>query len=847
MEQYKYDVFISYSHADKKYGNWLFKSLRRYKVPKQLVGKKNSRSEIIPNKFSKIFRDKNSTPAHSNLPKLIQNALSQSKYLIVICSPNSRSSEWVNEEIKLFKKIHGEEKVLALIVDGVANASFNESIDNALESFPKALQYKINIHGELTTERTDPLAANINEDDESYSKIEKFIEKFLLLSNKGETKAKIKLIGGLLGLEDLESLYNEELEREKRQNIFFLVAFLFVCFLLCFSLYQWSEAKKRFMESEYNLGTALYEKANYFVESHKYEEAILLYYEALNKIKNNNLTLKRSIENKIPTLNSYLLLRKKFNLKIKDINYNTKNHNINILTENKIYSYNTNEKKLLEKHSFKNNEYTNFLSSNLIYSCYQDQLRIKLLSTKEKNYNLDNINCFTPIRFNEKSSEIYYEHNHKITKINVNTGIITNLQKRNFYFDSFDILEHNKILLYGRGKFLILGSNTNEMVFNLDEESYLIKYAGSSKKGKVLISLHNNEGFEKSKISIYDIKNNQKIFETLIAEKIYSSEILLSKDERYLAINLTSQSKILLIDINTKEEFHIGLSNIDHMKFSDEYLIVTSNNSVSIYNPFKKKVKRITSNEILTKVDINNNATKYLTSSSSEINIYDSYSHNLIKKIDLGNKSIYIKEVYFIKNNSKLLVIDENNHLLIWDIIKEQEQYNIKLSYKFDSSDVKYLMFDEKNNSLYSDSINGKVEVSPKYRNVVKNHFTTFTYDKIIESETTNVIIYKDNKLLLQKILEGQHIMGIKLSSTRRFLAYWNHNTLFLWDIKMNKLIQYNIPWFFKDFNFSGNDEKCIGITENGMIIMFDIKSYLNDFSATNVQEHIKRIKQKFH
>ncbi len=36
-KDYKYKAFISYSHQDKKWGDWLHRSLETYRVPKGLV------------------------------------------------------------------------------------------------------------------------------------------------------------------------------------------------------------------------------------------------------------------------------------------------------------------------------------------------------------------------------------------------------------------------------------------------------------------------------------------------------------------------------------------------------------------------------------------------------------------------------------------------------------------------------------------------------------------------------------------------------------------------------------------------------------------------------------------
>jgi hypothetical protein len=95
----KYWAFLSYSHTDKKWGDWLHKALETYRVPRRLVGK-DSRDGKIPEQLFPIFRDREELPVSADLGANINEALERSRYLIVICSPRSAQSRWVGEEIK---------------------------------------------------------------------------------------------------------------------------------------------------------------------------------------------------------------------------------------------------------------------------------------------------------------------------------------------------------------------------------------------------------------------------------------------------------------------------------------------------------------------------------------------------------------------------------------------------------------------------------------------------------------------------------------------------------------------------------------------------------------------------
>lgn len=86
-EPVRYDAFISYSHSepDAFVAGKLHSMLEHYKVPKkirEISGKK---------KIERVFRDREELPLSANLAMGICEALENSEYLIVICSPRSVS------------------------------------------------------------------------------------------------------------------------------------------------------------------------------------------------------------------------------------------------------------------------------------------------------------------------------------------------------------------------------------------------------------------------------------------------------------------------------------------------------------------------------------------------------------------------------------------------------------------------------------------------------------------------------------------------------------------------------------------------------------------------------------
>lgn len=152
--KYMYDAFISYRHAepDKFIAENLHKCLEAFKPPKSVLKSGKASRERI----ERVFRDKEELPLTNNLEDPIVNALMQSEYLIVICSPRLKESVWCKKEIEIFKQHHGSEKVLAVLVEGEPEDSFPEELLYAEEYFlrPDGTQ-------EVMKKAIEPLAADV--------------------------------------------------------------------------------------------------------------------------------------------------------------------------------------------------------------------------------------------------------------------------------------------------------------------------------------------------------------------------------------------------------------------------------------------------------------------------------------------------------------------------------------------------------------------------------------------------------------------------------------------------------------------------------------------------------------
>jgi WD40 repeat protein len=198
MAEFKYWAFLSYSHQDAKWGDWLHKALETYRVPRRLVGKQ-SRDGRVPDRLYPIFRDREELSVSADLAANLDEALRESRYLIVICSPHAAQSHWVDQEIIEFKKLGREDRILALIVAGEPNATDGKpGFVPEDECFPEPMRYRLAANGELSTDPTEPLAADVRE------------------GKDGKDNAKLKLLAGLLGV-NYDDLRQREHERRLRR------------------------------------------------------------------------------------------------------------------------------------------------------------------------------------------------------------------------------------------------------------------------------------------------------------------------------------------------------------------------------------------------------------------------------------------------------------------------------------------------------------------------------------------------------------------------------------------------------------------------------------------------------
>lgn len=188
-----YKAFISYSHTDELWARRLHRNLERYTPPNSLARKRAGQGKP-PIALRPIFRDRDDLSAGEDLSVEIEAALLASETLIVICSPHAAQSVWVNKEIRFYRQVRPNSKILCLIVSGDPAGSANRAPER--DCFPPALR---------EGQAGEPLAADLRRDAD------------------GPRLALLKLIAGLTDLR-LDDLVQRDAQHRIRRVIAVTVA-----------------------------------------------------------------------------------------------------------------------------------------------------------------------------------------------------------------------------------------------------------------------------------------------------------------------------------------------------------------------------------------------------------------------------------------------------------------------------------------------------------------------------------------------------------------------------------------------------------------------------------------------
>ena len=191
---YTFYAFISYRSTDEKWAKWLQNKLESYRLPTALH-KKNSR---LPKRLKPCFRYH--TDIQPNELKVeLEEKLTQSKYLIVICSPRSAASKWVGNEIDTFIGIGRRHRIIPFIVEGVPYSNNPET-----ECYHPVLRRYFPHTEDVATDR-ELLGVNIHEEGNGNQRTKR-------------RRALIQVISRLLDV-SFDELWNRERQRRRRRML----------------------------------------------------------------------------------------------------------------------------------------------------------------------------------------------------------------------------------------------------------------------------------------------------------------------------------------------------------------------------------------------------------------------------------------------------------------------------------------------------------------------------------------------------------------------------------------------------------------------------------------------------
>lgn len=193
----RYKAFISYSSRDRAIGEKFHSALEAYKVPNPLIGRETAYGPV-PKRITPLFRDRSDASASVNLAETLTEALEASSALIVLCSPSSAASVWVNREIEHFKSLGRYHRVFAVVIDG-RPVEFDAE-KNPDGAFPPALL------ANETGGKCEPLAADLRDPDN-------------VPPGDGFEYAKLKTVASIVGISLTElSQRQQEADRQEKRR-----------------------------------------------------------------------------------------------------------------------------------------------------------------------------------------------------------------------------------------------------------------------------------------------------------------------------------------------------------------------------------------------------------------------------------------------------------------------------------------------------------------------------------------------------------------------------------------------------------------------------------------------------
>lgn len=125
---FTYDLFFSYRHKplDSEVTEKMFNRVESYHLPESL--RKQGYRDI-----ERAFRDTEELAVSRVLTDTIDAALRSSRCLVIVCSTDTPSSEWVDREVATFLELGRADKIYPLLITGDPESSFPPSLKKVPE------------------------------------------------------------------------------------------------------------------------------------------------------------------------------------------------------------------------------------------------------------------------------------------------------------------------------------------------------------------------------------------------------------------------------------------------------------------------------------------------------------------------------------------------------------------------------------------------------------------------------------------------------------------------------------------------------------------------------------------
>ena len=716
QKQYKYDAFISYRHCDldKFVAENLHRILESYELPKEIKEKFNIEGRSI----RRVFRDQEELPLSSNLEDPILEALNDSKYLIVICSPRLKDSLWCKKEIETFKKIRGRRNIFCVLVEGEPK-----------DSFPKAVLYDDD--GKTLVE---PLAADVRGE----------TKKEVLKKIKSE---KLRLIAPMYHL-DYDDLRQRHKMQEQRKMIITSTIVAISCLL--FTLYTSIMLIKIYNQQKLlkkHQAITLSEKSEQSLKNDSKYNAVKNAYQALTKFNGVKMPYTSEAEY---ALSEALGV------------YNTG------------YSYKAtgemNTKGVVDY--IKNSDNDNYLA---IYD-ESEELTIWDSNKLKKLYTYNDINGFS---FDDHY--FTFMGNDYFAYINNNGNIVINNIKNGKKVKEIKKGENSYTSIKGTENYISYIDNKTVSIYNIKEDKILGTYKVDDKMmkemyysddKKYLIASSTNNSFEINKeeyvkVHILDINSLEEI-NSVELNAGYISGMFTKDNNLYMLLNRTFNTEFNMVvssynyidgNINWTKTFDGNWGKYITKSYPEGIndIAVVNSNKVNVIDGNTGDIKGIydTKNEI---IEIYSNYDKEIYvafSSKGNVNFINMETNKNIEH--MGKFEFNIDEYSLVSKNDKgFLLVPKNDNRVIYyeeNSNKKMKEEKIKIGYPEDDS-IKV-----------TEVKNIKKKYNVKNKNLVSKMLFSTKKDLLFVSYVDNTLgIYdtKEKKLLntVKGVNESNHYFG---------------------------------------------------------------------------------------